>query len=220
MAFRDTLLFIVIFTCSSISAVLAQYSEEDWEARDKWMNVPALIDFLAVSEGNNVADVGCHEGYFSFHLSEKVGGSGKVYAVDVQEYRIDALKEHINDRKVNNIEAILGDYDNPKLPANSLDAVVIMDTYHEMEAYKAILSHIKKALKSSGRLLILEKLKKHKRGKSRNEQVEGHTLSSKYVKKELEEAGFRIIEYIDDFGQWKNEPDKQMWILIAVPVQK
>lgn len=220
MVLRNTFLLFVICTCLSTSAVLAQYSKDDWESRDEWMNVPALIDLLAVTEGDNIADVGCHEGYFSFHLSEKVGRAGRIYAVDVVEYRLDALKGHIRDRKVTNIEAILGEYDNPKLPENSLDAVIIMDTYHEMEAYKAILSHIKKALKSTGRLLILEKLKKHKRDKDRIDQIESHTLSSKYVKKELEDAGFEIIESIADFGNWKNEPDKQMWVLLAVPVQK
>lgn len=220
MAFRNTLLLFVICACFSTSAVLAQYSKDDWERRDEWMNVTALIDLLAVAEGDSVADVGCHEGYFSFHLSEKVGRAGRIYAVDVEEYRLDALKEHLRDRKVTNIEAILGEYDNPKLPENSLDAVIIMDTYHEMEAYNTILSHIKKSLKSTGRLLILEKLKKHKRDKDRIEQIEAHTISSKYVKKELEDAGFEIIESIADFGNWKNEPDKQMWILLAVPVQK
>lgn len=220
MAFRNALLLFVICTCLSTSTVLAQYSKDDWETRDEWMNVTALIDLLAVADGDSVADVGCHEGYFSFHLSEKVGRAGRIYAVDVEAYRLDALKVHLRDRKVTNIEAILGEYDNPKLPENSLDAVIIMDTYHEMEAYKTILSHIKKALKSTGRLLILEKLKKHKRDKDRIEQIKAHTISSKYVKKELEDAGFEIIESIADFGSWKNEPDKQMWILLAVPVQK
>lgn len=217
MPYKNTLLLFIVFTCSTSAVIFGQYAEEDWAARDEWMNVPDLIELLAVDIGDEVADIGCHEGYFSFHLSEKVGDNGKVYAVDVAEYRIDALKEHIKNKKVRNITPILGEYDNPKLPVTSLNAVMLMDTYHEIEAHRTVLSHIKNALKSNGRLLVLEKLKKHAIGKSRKEQVTAHTLSANFVRKELEEAGFKILEYVDDFGNWKNESDKQMWILVATP---
>ena len=218
MAIKDILFLFVLVVANPIT-VSAQYSEEDWIDRDAWMKVSTLMELLNVSENDHVADVGCHEGYFSFHLSEKVGDGGKVYAVDVADYRIDALKQHIEDKGVTNIEAILGDFDNPKLPEDTLDAVIIMDTYHEMESYETIISHIKKALKPDGKLLVLEKLKKHKRGKSRKEQVAAHTLSSKYVKEELKAAGFEIENYIANFGYWKKEKDKQMWVLVAVPLQ-
>ena len=169
-----------------------------------------------ISEGMHVADVGCHEGYLTFHLSKKVASEGKVYAVDVEEYRLDDLKEHLEDRKVNNVEVIHGDYDNPKLPKGRLDAVIVMDTYHEIDEYMKVLAHIKKSLKPGGRLLILEKLKEQKRGKSREEQASGHTLASKYVKEELQEAGFSITKEINDFGAWQENEEKQMWILVAL----
>ena len=197
------------------SNIFAQYSVEDWKERDNWMDVSKIFELAGIEVGSKVADIGCHEGYLSFHLSKKVGNTGKVYAVDVKEYRLNNLKEHIKDRKVNNIEVILGDYDNPKLPENNLDVVFVMDTYHEMEDYMEILVHIKKALKQDGRILILEKLKEAKRGKSRKEQVRGHTLSSKYVKKELKEAGFTIVNEVKDFGDWEKNSEKQMWIVVA-----
>lgn len=202
-------------TVLCLTAVTAQYSEEDWEERDTWMNVTMLFELAEIGEGAMVADVGCHEGYLSFHLAEKVGALGKVYAVDVEEYRLDNLKEYMTQRKVSNIEVVLGDYDNPKLPIGKLDAVIVMDTYHEMNDYMEILGHIRKSLKPNGRLLMLEKLKKHKRGKSRKEQTSAHTLSPKYVKKELQEAGFSITKEIEDFGDWQRNEEKQMWILVA-----
>ena len=91
-----------------------------------------------------------------------------------------------------------------------------MDTYHEIDEYMKVLAHIKKALKPNGRLLILEKLKRQKRGKSREEQASGHTLSSKYVKEELQDAGFTITEEVEDFGDWQENEEKQMWILVAL----
>ena len=165
------------FTVFASTNFFAQYSSEDWEERDTWMNVAKIFEMAQISEGMHVADVGCHEGYLTFHLSRKVASKGKVYAVDVEEYRLDDLKEHLEDRKVNNVEVILGDYDNPKLPKGRLDAVIVMDTYHEIDEYMKVLAHIKKSLKPGGRLLILEKLKEQKRGKSREEQASGHTLA-------------------------------------------
>lgn len=192
-----------------------QYAAEDWEERDTWMKVGKIFELAEIDQEDHVADIGCHEGYLSFHLSTQVGESGKVFAVDVDAYRLDQLKEHMQQRGVTNIETILGDYDDPKLPNKSLDAVIVMDTYHEIESYMTVLGHIKKALKPSGKILILEKLKQHKRGKSRDEQVRAHTLSSKYVKKELEEAGFRITKEVKDFGDWQENEEKQMWIVVG-----
>ena len=195
--------------------VNGQYTAEDWEDRDRWMDVPELMRLAGIKDGDRVADVGCHEGYFTFHLSKQVGEDGQVYAVDVSEYRLDNLKEHLKERKTTNVKVILGDYDNPKLPKETLDVVMVMDTYHEMEEYMEILDHIKKALKPGGRLLILEKLKEHKKGKGRDEQADAHTLASKYVKRELVEAGFSVSREVSDFGIWNHESEKRMWVVVA-----
>ncbi|NHF59906.1 methyltransferase domain-containing protein [Flavobacteriaceae bacterium TP-CH-4] len=200
---------LVGFTCK------AQYTSEDWNDRDTWMQVPRLMALAEVGENNKVADLGCHEGYFTFHLSEKVGDKGKVYAVDVSLYRLDDLKEHLKERAVTNVDVILGDPDDPKLPISSLDVVMLIDTYHEIRDYTTVLEKIKKALKPGGRLLILEKLKAHKKGKGREEQALAHTLSPKYVKQELGDAGFLVGKEVTDFGTWNHEDEKQMWVVVA-----
>ncbi|WP_422080208.1 class I SAM-dependent methyltransferase [Ulvibacterium sp.] len=210
-----SLLCILLFTLC-LGQSFAQYIREDWDKRDQWMDVQTIFELAGVNEGHQVADVGCHEGYLTFHLSRQVGETGRVYAVDILSYRLENLKEHLKQEKVKNVAVIQGEEDNPKLPENKLDAVIIMDTYHEMENYTEVLFHVKKALKPRGRILILEKLKTHKRGKSRKEQTNAHTLSPNYVKKELEEAGFSIVREVHDFGDWKKEKDKPMWILVGV----
>lgn len=206
---------MLLFTLG-LAQTFAQYTREDWDERDQWMDVQAIFELAGIEKGHQVADVGCHEGYLTFHLSRKVGETGKVYAVDIQSYRLENLKEHLKQEKVNNVTVILGEEDNPKLPDNRLDAVIIMDTYHEMENHTEVLFHVKRALRPSGRILILEKLKTHQIGKSRKEQTKAHTLSPKYVRKELEEAGFSILREVNDFGDWKEEKDKPMWILVGV----
>ena len=90
-----------------------------------------------------------------------------------------------------------------------------MDTYHEMSDYMSILDHVKKALKPDGLIVIIEKLKSRIIGKSRNEQTDAHSLSTKYVKEELQEAGFILRYENNNLGNWENDPDKVIWMLIA-----
>lgn len=209
-------LFIVFFSYAGLS----QYSEYEWEDRDQWMDVSQVFDLTGIEEGSKVADIGCHEGFLSVRLSKRVGESGGVYAVDVREDRLEDLRENLEDRNIKNVEVILGDYDNPKLPIEALDAVIVMDTYHEIDDYMEVLAHIYASLKPGGRLLLLEKLKDHSKGKSREEQVDSHTLALKYVKKELQLAGFEITESISDFGKWERDESKTMWILVAVKTKR
>ena len=180
------------------------------------MDVEQLFQLAGIEEGQHVADIGCHEGYFSIHLANKVGVRGKVFSVDVRDDRLEKLNDNAAERELYNITTILGDYDDPKLPEKELDVVVIMDTYHEMKDYMTILEHVKLSLKPSGKVLIIEKLKSHAKNKSREEQVISHTLSPQYVKKELQEAGFKVILQKNNLGNWENNTSKKIWALVAV----
>ena len=206
-----------IFVASFLLVALgySQYSENDWKERDSWMNVSKIFELAGVEKGSIIADIGCHEGYLSMHLSEAVGENGKIFSVDVREDRLESLRENLKKRNIKNIQPILGAYDNPNLPENVLDIAFVIDTYHEIKEYARVLEHIKNSLKPNGRIIVLEKLKTRVRGKSRSEQISAHSLSSRYVKKELREAGFEITEEVSDFGNWQNNPDKKMWIVVG-----
>ncbi len=200
---------------TAVFGLHSQYTEQDWLERDDWMKTSVLLEMSGVQEGDKVADIGCHEGYLSIHLAKKVLGRGKVYAVDVRSDRLETLQSNAKKRKLTNIETVLGDYDNPKLPKNQLDVVFIMDTYHEMDSHEQILQHVKNALKPGGKVMLMEKLKKRVKNKSREEQVSAHSLGANYVRKELVQAGFTIISEIKNHGKWEREEDKQMWVLLA-----
>lgn len=192
-----------------------QYTEFDWEERDTWMPVAEIFELAGIEKGLKVADIGCNEGYLTMHLAKAIGESGKVFAVDVKEYLLTKLERHLEDRDINNVQVILGDYDNPKLPIGSLDVVIIMDTYHEMDDYKDIMKHVHASLKPGGKLVIMEKLKNWVKNGSRNEQTQAHTLSPKYVKKEMKSAKFKVINEVRNMGDWENDDRKEMWILVA-----
>lgn len=211
--------FIHLIVTVSIQSLCAQYDRVDWKERDRWMHLEKLFAYVDLSPGGIVADIGCHEGYLTFHLSKRVGDRGKVYAVDVRRDRLEKLDESLAGQDINNVRTILGDYDNPKLPRNTMDVIFLIDTYHEIDDYEVMLSHIKSALKPNGKLLILEKLKEQHMGKSRTAQAMGHTLAISYVEAELKNAGFTIESKNTNFGTWNYEPEKQMWVLTAIQNQ-
>lgn len=212
---KNTALLLLII-CGNWPLLFAQYDAVDWKERDEWMDVNRIMELAGVSEGLHVADIGCHEGYFSMHLARAVGVRGKVFAVDLREDRLEQLNDNARERELYNITTIHGEQNDPKLPDGELDLVVIMDTYHEMKDYMTILDHVKRSLKPSGKLVILEKLKSYAKGKSRQEQVSAHTLSPHYVRKELVKAGFEPVEQLNNLGNWENDSSKKIWILVAV----
>ena len=119
------------------------------------------------------------------------------------------------ERELDNVSVILGDYDNPKLPVNELDIVIIMDSYHEMKDYKKIMKHVYTSLKPGGKLVIMEKLKSRVKNGTRSEQTDAHSLSPKYVKKEMKAVDLKILKEVNNLGYWENDKDKMMWVLVA-----
>lgn len=192
------------------------YSHNAWAARDKWQKAEELIRLMKVSSGSQVADIGSHEGYMTFKLAKAVGTSGSVFAVEVDAGKLEKLKKHATENNVSQIKTIKGDYDNPKLPPNTLDAVIILDTYHEMDDHDKILQHIKTALKKGGRLLICDPIADDRRKLSRNEQERKHELAIQFVLADLTKAGFKIFYKKDPYIDRTKEKGDKMWVVVGV----
>jgi len=192
------------------------YTESAWAERDKWQKADELIHQLNIKPGSNVADIGSHEGYMTVKLSAVVGNTGKVYAVDVEQSKLDKLKDHLAKRNVLNVMLIKGEYDNPKLPLSALDAVIILDTYHEMDDHDKILLRIKAALKPSGRLVLCEPIAEERRKFAREEQERKHELGMNFALEDLQKAGFNILKQQDPFVDRSKEKGDKMWLLVAI----
>lgn len=168
---------------------------------------------MKIDKTSVVADIGCNEGYLTFKLADV---AAKVYAVDVDQLKLDKLTRRKGEMKVRNVEVVKGDYDNPKLPGNALDAVVILDTYHEMDDHDKILEHIMTALKKGGRLVICEPIAEKRRSFTREQQEGKHELGIKFALEDLEKAGFTIQEKTDPFVDREKVKGDKMWIIVAV----
>lgn len=214
---RLTFLFLFLgYLCSAQDTYKNIYSSHAWKERDKWQRADELIRMLSIKEGSHVGDIGCHEGYMSFKLSKVVGVSGKIYSVDVDEKVLEKIRHTVEKNKADNIEVIKGAYDNPKLPPDKLDAVIILDTYHEMDDHDEILQHVKSALKTGGKLVICEPIAEERRNVSRAAQEKKHELGIKYALEDLKKAGFKIDFQKDPFIDRTKEKGDKMWAVVAV----
>jgi ubiquinone/menaquinone biosynthesis C-methylase UbiE len=113
------------------------------------------MDALLIAEGSAVADLGAGGGWFTIRLANRVGPNGIVYAEDVQPQMIEAIRRRVVRSQLTNVKTILGTSSDPKLPA-PVDAVLIVDAYHEMDEPVVMLRNVAAALKPEGRLGIVE----------------------------------------------------------------
>jgi len=132
------------------------YPKDD---RLKEIRMGDIVRQLGIHQGSRVADVGCGAGEFSVILSHIVGTPGKVFCediVDQKDWGLRLAKSNLKKQHVKNAVVIHGDDDNPKLPQGSLDAVLIVNAYHEMTAHEAILGHVRASLKPGGTFILME----------------------------------------------------------------
>jgi ubiquinone/menaquinone biosynthesis C-methylase UbiE len=114
------------------------------------------MDALQIGENSVVADLGAGGGWFTVRLARRViGPNGKVYAEDIQRQMIESIRRRVQREGLRNVETVLGTAVDPKLPAGSLDAVLIVDAYHEIEQPVALLKNVAKALKPGGTIGIV-----------------------------------------------------------------
>lgn len=151
-----------------------------------------LLDAMDIRSGSWVADVGSGDGDYTIPMAERVGASGRVFAVDVDPDKLDELNERLQEQEIDHVTSVYSVEDNPMLPTNTLDAVLVRNAYHHFTAHQSMLRHIKAALKPGGRLVIEESVSSDMVGESREEQVEDHDIGLKYVREELKAAGFTI----------------------------
>lgn len=127
--------------------------------RDEWQQPERIMDALRIADGFRVADIGAGGGWFTIRLADRVGPNGRVYAQDVQDEMIESIRQRVANRRLTNVETILGTNEDPRLPPN-LDAILVVDAYpqfgEERQDRIAVLRHIAAALGPNGRLGIVD----------------------------------------------------------------
>lgn len=130
-------------------------SELEGPDRDEWQRPDKIMDVLGIGEASVVADLGAGSGWFTPRLARRVGPNGMVYAEDVQRPMIQAIKIRVDRLGLKNVTTVLGTATDPRLPV-PIDAVLIVDAYHEMEQPVALLRNVAKVLRLPGRIGIVD----------------------------------------------------------------
>jgi predicted methyltransferase len=123
--------------------------------RDAWQRPEQIMDHLRIGEGSVVADLGAGGGWFTIRLARRVGPNGKVYAEDVQTEMIGSISRRVEREGLRNVQPVLGTDVDPQLPG-PVDAVLIVDAYHEMDDPVTLLRNVRKSLRPGGRVGIVE----------------------------------------------------------------
>ena len=123
--------------------------------REVWQRPDQIMDALGIAEGSRVAELGAAGGWFTIRLARRVGPNGKVYAEDIQQPMLEVIKRRLPRENLSNVETVLGTRTDPQLP-NPVDAIVMVDSYHEMDQPVAMLRNAARVLKDDGRLGIVE----------------------------------------------------------------
>jgi ubiquinone/menaquinone biosynthesis C-methylase UbiE len=185
------------------------------ELRDTWQRPARVMDALGVEAGSSVADVGSGEGYFTLRLAARVGPKGRVFAVDIDEKALGRLKERAQGSKLaTQVEIVHGAENSPKLPPESVDAILIVDSYHEFREYDAMLRGIFRALKPGGRLGILDN--SDGLGRPRAEYQERHRLPVEILIGDAVRHGLRLKFFEPDFAGPPREA-KMYYIIFEKP---
>ncbi len=138
-----------------------------------------------------VADIGAGSGYYVFRIAPLLGEKGKVFAVDIQKEMLDIIAARTKKQKVANVETILSKEADPKLPKSSVDAILMVDVYHEFNFPYEMTQKLIDALKPNGRLIFVE-------FKKEDENVpikEVHKMSERQVIKEMDE--FNELKHVE-----------------------
>src|SRR5262249_34577193 len=146
--------------------------------------VPEILRRLQVSAGERVADVGSGLGFYTTQLARAVGATGRVVAVDIDADVLAELQARAQE-SYPQVDVVLGAADDPRLAPVSLDAVLIVNAYHEMPQHERMLERIRSALRPGGRLMLVEPFASGKRAAPRDAQEREHVLAPELAEQDL-----------------------------------
>jgi predicted methyltransferase len=167
-----------------------QRNESEWERRDAWQRPAEVMDALRVAPGSAVADIGAGRGYFTMRLAQRVGLQGRVFAVDTDANALGRLRERAEKEGLKQVTVVESANDDPRLDPGSVDAILVVNAFHEMREFDAMLAAMHRALKPGGLLGIIDS--RADPGKPRSEYFSKHAIPEELVREDAERNGFRF----------------------------
>jgi SAM-dependent methyltransferase len=159
----------------------------EYPDRDKKLHVDRVMDLLGIAPGRVVADIGAGSGWFTVRAAARVEPGGVVYAEDINPKAIDYITARASRDKLENVRPTLGSVDDTRLPINSVDAVLILKTYHEFARPVPLMEKLKLSLRPGAKVGIID----------RNGNGTDHGIMPDIVEGEMARAGFKRVGKYD-----------------------
>ena len=159
--------------------------------RAERLQIDQVMDLLGITAGKNVADIGAGSGWFTVRAARRVGTMGTVFAVDINPKATRYIEDRARRENLGNLKVVLSQPDDPNLPPNAVDAVLLLKTYHEVEHPITLLRNLRPSLKRGAQVGIIE----------RNGNGENHGVNRDVVIREATEAGYTVERQLD----WKRD---------------
>jgi SAM-dependent methyltransferase len=160
----------------------------DFPGRDEKLHINRVMDILSIAPGKTVADIGAGSGWFTVRAAKRVTESGIVYAVDINPEAVRHIADRAQQEHLRNVKSVLSKADDPGLPANTVDAALLLKTYHEVANPIALLRNLRTSLRSNARVGVID----------RTGNGEDHGVQKEVVIREAGQAGYRLLEEHDD----------------------
>ncbi len=166
-------------------------SESDWARRDDWQRPNDVMDALGLKEGSAVADIGAGRGYFTMRLANRVGATGRVFAVDIDEGNLARLKDRAERENLKQVTTVISSTSDPKLQPESVDAILVVNAFHEMREFDPMLQGMLRGLKPCGLLGIIDG--EAPDGRPREDYHSRHDIPESLVRTDAARNGFHFI---------------------------
>jgi len=204
--------FIAVFS-------LALYVFPQADVRDRYHQPDKVMDAVGVRPGMVIGEVGAGGGYFTFHLSRRVGDSGKIYANDISTRALASLRRKCEAEGISNIETIAGQVEDPLFPDDALDMVFIVNAFHDLARPVELLNNLVPSLKPGAPVVIIDRDPDKVGGYNRHvltqEEVLEHIRSSDFdldrIETFLSQHNIYILKYLKDTSVYQEENLEKWW---------
>jgi ubiquinone/menaquinone biosynthesis C-methylase UbiE len=154
--------------------------------RDSVKEAQTVMDLADIGKNMSIADLGAGEGYYTVRLAQRVGQEGRVLAQDIDPDALRDLGLRIERERLDNVSIKLGAEDDPRLPANSFDRVMLVHMYHEVGEPYAFLSRLRPSLRKGGRVVVVDV----------DRSTERHGIPPDLLFCEFAAVGFRLTQFV------------------------
>jgi ubiquinone/menaquinone biosynthesis C-methylase UbiE len=172
------------------------YSGAEWlirGEREREERCSLMLANLGLKAGMTVCDMGCGNGFHTLPMAKMLGGTGQIFGVDIQPEMLSQLRDRLEEQGIGNVTPILGSQHDPRLPANAIDLILLVDVYHEFSHPEQMLSAMRRSLKPDGVVVLVEFRAEDPRVPIKPE----HKMSKSQIMKELPANGFRLVKEFD-----------------------